>query len=193
MKFHYPAGATPLDPNELEGLIADYVSTQDELNEVEKNNILEASNWAMKSKKRDPLDPSFIYQLHKKMFDRVWRWAGKQRTSEKNIGVPWVQISSRLAHLIANVKHWIENEVYNFDEIGARFHHGIVLIHIFPNGNGRHARLITDVLMNVNGCELFSWGSGSLANEGELRTRYIEALRQADKQSFQPLIKFVRS
>ncbi len=196
-ELKYPPGATPLDPNELDGLIPDYISTQSELNKLEKANILEATTWAQGRSHKNILDVSFVYSLHKKMFANVWRWAGTQRRSDKNIGVNWAQISTRLVQLLDDVKYWIKDgNVYSWDEIGARFHYRLVAIHVFPNGNGRHARLLTDILMQSNGQEPFTWGlkpDDSLDVEGTLRNEYIASLQAADGKDYSRLIKFARS
>ena len=193
----YPPGATPLDPNEIEGLIPDFVSTHGELNTLENENILEATTWAFGRKNRDVLEVSFVYALHKRMLGRVWQWAGTPRRSDKNIGVAWSQIPTRLAQLLADTKYWLENKTYPWDELGARFHHRLVSIHVFPNGNGLHARLITDILLTSHGQEIFTWGRRAspttLDVEGTLRKDYIAALEEADAKQFQRLIRFVRS
>jgi fido (protein-threonine AMPylation protein) len=79
------------------------------------------------------------------------------------------------------------------DEIGARFHHRLVFIHPFPNGNGRHSRLMTDVLMKDLGARRFTWGQGSLVSPSDLRKKYITALKSADNGNIKPLLDFVRS
>ena len=197
MKLKYPLGAIPLDPNDIEGLIPDYISTQDELNIVEKENIIQATTWAYKKKYKNILYMSFIHHLHKMMFGEVWQWAGTQRHSDKNIGVTWSQIPIQLNQLLNDVNHWIEKRTYSHDEIGTRFHHRLVEIHIYPNGNGRHARLMTDILLQSLGKEPFSWGlkesSDTLDVEGTLRKKYISALKEGDSKKFQRLIQFVRS
>ena len=197
IKIEYLPGTTPLDPNELNGLIPDYITTQGELNILEKANILEAQLWALGRKHQDVLSVSFVHSLHKKMFNQVWRWAGVARKSDKNIGVPWDQVSSQLDQLLKNTQHWIKVEVYSWDEIGARFHHQLVSVHVFPNGNGRHARLITEILLEKYGQELFTWGlinsASSIDAEGRLREEYLASLREADSNQFSRLINFVRS
>jgi Fic-DOC domain mobile mystery protein B len=195
--FDYPPGATPLDPNEVEGLIPDYITTQGELNALERENILEASNWAHSRQHSDVLNATFALDLHKRMFNRVWKWAGTPRKSNKNIGVPTEQISTALAQLLGDAKYWIENNTYGWDDIGTRFHHRLVSIHIFVNGNGRHARIMTDILLNSGGQEAFSWGmktfEGALEVEGALRQEYISALKRADQGEYDGLLRFVRS
>jgi Fic-DOC domain mobile mystery protein B len=195
---NYPPGATPLDPDEMNGLIPDYISTQAELNLLEHENILEAQSWAYKKRPKEVLAETFIRDLHLKMFKNVWRWAGKYRRSDKNIGVEWQKIPEELQKLCHDSIYWIENRTYSFDEIGARFHHRLVLIYAFPNGNGRHARFMTDLLLESHGQKAFSWGGTSvesldLITFGEARASYLAALREADQKKFEKLLKFVRS
>lgn len=198
LKIECAPGATPLDPSELEGLIPDYITTQGELNELERANILDATQWALERKHSDSLNATFAMDLHKRMLGRVWKWAGTQRTTNKNIGVSKELIAEHLARLFGDAHYWIENRTFEPDELGARFHHRLVWIHVFVNGNGRHARLFTDILLRSNEQEPFSWGmrapqSGALEVEGALRETYISALKKADQEDFTELIKFVRT
>jgi Fic-DOC domain mobile mystery protein B len=197
LEIKYPPGATPLDLNETNGLIPDYITTQGELNILERENILEATNWALSRNHEDILTITFAYNLHKKMFNRVWKWAGQQRLSNKNIGVMKEQIPPQLGLLFGDTNYWIENKTYAWDEIGARFHYRLVSVHAFANGNGRHARLMTDILLECNEQNPFSWGQKSfptpLEAEGTTRTEYITALKSADNNDFARILKFVRS
>ncbi len=185
-------GNTPLDDEEREGLIPTYITLRSELNEAEQANILEAQEWAYR-RKDDVLDQKFLNTLHQKMLGNVWKWAGQFRRSGKNIGVEAYQIVIELQNLIDNCKYWIEHETYDPDEIAMRFHHKLVFIHPYPNGNGRHARLATDLLLRSMGQKPFSWGRKGLTNAGETRAQYIAALRAADRHDFEGLARFVRS
>jgi len=96
--------------------------------------------------------------------------------------------------LCDDVRYWIANETFEADEIAARFHHRLVQIHLFPNGNGRHARLMADILLEqFLGRPPFTWGSANLANTGDDRKRYIESLAAADKGDYTLLMEVVRS
>jgi len=194
MDFNYPEGATPLDPNEIEGLLLTHITTRSELDRWEQDNINEALAWLEQQKPKDILNESFMKQLHKRMFGNVWKWAGKFRRSDKNIGVPWHQVPIRLKQLCDDVEYWTDNKTYPEDEIAARFHHRLVSIHLFPNGNGRHARLMADILLeNVLGQSSFTWGTKDLAVEGTDRQKYIESLVAADREDYKLLMEFVRS
>lgn len=197
VELHYPSGATPLDPEELEGLIPDYITTRGELNELEHQNIQDAILWIQKRRTIEVSDASFLHELHKQMFGQVWKWAGRARKSGKNIGVDWTQISTQTAHLLGDLKFWIEKQTFPPDEIAARFHHRLVQIHIFPNGNGRHSRLVTDLLLEQWGEAPFSWGARAdqtpIEAESARREEYIGALRAADKNDYTTLLTFVRS
>ena len=184
--------STPLTPEEYEQLIPSYISLRSELNAAEQANILQATQWAFK-KKRNVLDEYFLKTLHKYMFNEVWSWAGKFRQSARNIGVEAYRIPEELRQLIGDCQYWIEHQTYHFDEISARFHHRLVLIHPFPNGNGRHARLATDLLLASFGHNQFTWGSNSLVNPTNTRSIYVTALQAADKHDIQPLLNFVRA
>lgn len=184
--------STPLEQEELEQLIPSYITTRDELNSAEQSNIADAESWAFK-RKRDALKTTFLTDLHKRMFNQVWKWAGTFRTTDRNIGVAPEQIYQRLLALSDNTAYWIDEEIYHFDEIAARFHHELVSIHPFPNGNGRHGRLATDLLLHAHGHERFTWGRGNLIDAGETRKAYVDALRAADQQDFDSLFRFVRS
>lgn len=189
---HAP-GATPLDPDEVRGLIPRHIRTQAELNQWEQANVLAGSAWAMLSRERDVLSERFVRELHRRLFGETWRWAGTFRTTGKNIGVDAAQVAVQLRELLENTRYWIGHNTFPLDEIAARFHHRLVVIHPFPNGNGRHARLMTDILLRRNGAALFSWGGANLEAVGDARDRYLAALRAADAGDYTRLLAFVRS
>jgi Fic-DOC domain mobile mystery protein B len=184
--------ATPLTEAEKRDLKPAYITTRAELNAAEQENIALGQDWASR-RHRDILTESFVHSLHLQMFNDVWRWAGRFRTSERNIGIDHWEIPVALRVLLDDTKTWIEHKAYPPDEIAVRFHHRLTHIHPFPNGNGRHARLIADLLIMQLGGERFSWGKGSLREPGELRKRYIAALRAADNYDIEPSLKFARS
>ncbi len=185
-------GQTPLTEEELEQLIPAFITLRRELNEAEQANIFEAENWALK-RVRNVLSVKFLDKLHQRMFGRVWRWAGKHRQSNKSIGIDAYLIPTELRQLFDDCRYWIEYKTYGQDEIAARFHHRLVSIHPYPNGNGRHARLATDLLLVGLGRPRFTWGRVSLVDAGETRSAYINALRAADNHDIGPLLEFVRT
>lgn len=190
----HPDAATPLDPDEAAGLIPAHIRTQAELNEWEQTNILEGQRWALSRRTRAaPLTEAFVRQLHKRMFGKTWQWAGTFRSSDKNIGVDWRQVGVQLKDLLEDTRYRLDHGTYPLDEIAARFHHRLVSIHPFPNGNGRHARLMADVLLVRRGAEPFSWGRGDLVHARAARDRYLAALRAADRGEIGLLLEFVRS
>ncbi|MCP4319454.1 MAG: mobile mystery protein B [Hyphomicrobiales bacterium] len=194
--FQEPNDATPLAPEEREGLLQSWITYRADLNEAEQENIVKGANWARRSRRRTVigiLNDEFVRELHKKMFGDVWNWAGSYRQTERNIGIEAYRIPNELGALLGDVKYWVDQETYRPDEIAVRFHHRIVKIHPFPNGNGRHARLLADMLIELLGGEPFTWGGGSLADVGELRKNYIAALQAADGFNIGPLLEFARS
>lgn len=194
MNFEYADGATPLDADEAQGLFLSHITSRGELDRWEQENISEAEAWVFRRKPKDILTIGFLKRMHKRMFGTVWRWAGERRTSGKNIGVDVWQIDTGLQNLCADCATWIEYGTYPPDEIAARFHHRLTTIHPFPNGNGRHARLMTDILLvHLLGQPRFSWGSGNLVNAGDCRQQYINALRAADRFDYSQLLTFARS
>jgi Fic-DOC domain mobile mystery protein B len=195
MQFHYPPGATPLDPDEAVGLVPTHITTQEDLNAWEQINIAQGERWAERQKRRALLDEGFVRDLHRQMFDKTWDWAGTFRKSNKNIGVDWTQVSVRLRDLLGNTQYQIESQVFDADEIAVRFHHQLVWIHAFPNGNGRHARLMADLLVLRLGRARLTWGDGERSDApiSSVRGRYLAALRAADQGQFGDLIGFARS
>ena len=198
MEGRLPGGATPIDPDEADGLIPEHVSTRGELDELEEANIQEGLTWAVQRavlgrKRADVLSESFLYELHKRMFGAVWTWAGKVRLTDKNIGVAKHIVRPEVRKLVEDARYWREENVYSHEELAVRFHHRLVSIHPFPNGNGRHARLMADLIAQQSGLEPFSWGRTSLTKTSDLQSAYIDALRSADKGDFGPLMAFAQS
>jgi Fic-DOC domain mobile mystery protein B len=183
---------TPLEAEEREALIPTYITTRAELNEAEQAGIVDADRWAF-SRKRDVLDSRFLSTLHKRMFGQVWRWAGSYRRTQRNLGVEAYRIPIEIQALIDDVKYWMEHQTYASDEIAIRFHHRLVAIHPFPNGNGRHGRLAADLLAVQLGRPRFEWGGGNLVEPAELRAAYIAAQRAGDHHDIEPLLAFARS
>lgn len=190
-------GQTPLSDEEREGLIPPAIATRADLNLLEEANILEAREWAFGSMRVEILADSFVRELHRRMFGNVWRWAGAYRTSMKNLGVYPEQIAVKVAELCADARLWARDGKPSWDETGAWLHHRLMSIHPFSNGNGRHARLFTDLFLARHGAGPGSWGANQAASNQEttrnLRNRYISSLREADKGNYQPLTLFIRS
>jgi Fic-DOC domain mobile mystery protein B len=193
--FTNSEGNTPISPDEIDALIPNLASRL-ELNEWERENIIRAERWCFSARvlnKFNPVSETDLRDLHRRMFGATWKWAGTYRTTEKTIGVPVVHIINDIAALLGDAGYWIKERVFHPDEIGIRFHHRLVLIHPFPNGNGRHARLIADMLAVQLGCSRFEWGRADLQALGGVRDRYISALKSADAGDIKPLLKFARS
>ncbi len=184
--------STPLTPQEREALIPSYITQRRELNEAEQIGIANADRWAF-ARRREVLNEAFLRRLHRRMFQGVWKWAGQFRTTARNIGVDAWQIAPHLRQLIDDARYWVDHQTFHPDEIAVRFHHRLVFIHPFPNGNGRLSRLAADLLVVRLGQERFTWGSGNLVAVADLRKRYVDALRAADNQVIEPLIDFARS
>ena len=184
--------ATPLAPEEREGLIPTHVAYRHELNELEQQNILEADAWAL-GRRRDVLDEGFLKRLHQRMFGRVWRWAGEYRATERNIGVHPLQIPIDMRQVLGDAKYWVAHNSYQPDELAVRLHHRLVWVHPFPNGNGRWSRLVADILIIGLGGERFTWGRTNLQPVGQIRKGYIDALRAADDHDITALLAFARS
>lgn len=184
---------TPLEEDEREQLIPTYITTRAELNEAEQVNITQADRWLKRARNLDVLDDAVLRELHKRMFGEVWKWAGKYRKTPRNIGIDAYRIPTEVRALIDDARYWIAHETYPPDEIAIRFSHRLVWIHPFPNGNGRHSRIVADLLVMILGQPRFSWGSANLVDAGATRKAYIAALRAADAEEITPLLEFARS
>lgn len=193
MKLRYPPGATPLSADDLDGLIPGHITTQGELDAWEQQNILEARTRLARRRPKELLTDDAIRRIHRFMFGQTWQWAGHYRHSDTNIGVGWEHIPERVRILCDDARYQRDHRVYSAVEFGARFHHRLVAIHPFPNGNGRHARLVTDLLMESMGEPPFSWGSAGLNAAGAARDAYLRALRAADTGEYELLFRFVQS
>jgi len=190
-----PEANTPLSPEEQADLIPS-LATREDLNEWERDNILRGSQWALSERQISRLDPTkepYIRELHTRMFDQTWKWAGTYRKTDKNLGVPVDEIRERLAQLLGTAAYRLGHKSYDVDECAVRFHYELVVVHPFPNGNGRHARLIADVVAVKCGRPQFSWGGKELTAPGEARNEYLSALRKADQGDLAQLLKFARA
>jgi Fic-DOC domain mobile mystery protein B len=190
--FHADTDATPLTPTERDELIPTHVTLRSELNELEQQNIAEADGWAF-SRKRNVLNEGFLRGLHRRMFNRVWRWAGNYRTTDRNFGVAPYLIQPELLQTIQDAQYWVDHQSYEADELAVRYHHRLVTVHPFPNGNGRWSRMAADLLIVQPGKPRFTWGSANLKADGDVRQVYIDALHAADDHDLAALIAFARS
>lgn len=196
LNLHYQVGQTPLNKDEISDLKIKSITTQSELDELEQLNIEKAIEWTINTRLKTEriLTEKFVKDLHKKMYGDVWKWAGEFRKSDKNIGVQWAQIRVELKNTLDDAIYWIENNTYSSEEIAIRFKHRLVSIHCFPNGNGRHSRLMADIIMElVFKDKIFTWHQSNMVKADEVRKKYIVALRNADNREIQQLIDFAKS
>ena len=196
LELDYIDGQTPLDEDEKEGLLIKAIATRGELDEFEQQNIEQAVQWTLRRsfKQEEIFTEPFLKDVHKKMYSEVWAWAGEFRKTNKNIGVDKWQIPIELKTLLDDTIFWIANKVYEPDELTIRFKHRLVSIHCFSNGNGRHSRLLADIIIEkIFKQPVFSWGAGDLVHVGDVRKKYLDGIKAADKGDYKLLITFARS
>lgn len=196
LDLDYIDGQTPLDEDEKEGLLIKTIATRGELDEFEQQNIEQAVLWSLnRSFKADAVfTEDFIRAVHKRMYNNVWAWAGEFRKTNKNIGVDKWQIPTELRYLLDDAKFWYANNTYGPDEISIRLKHRLVSIHCFSNGNGRHSRLMADIVIEkIFKLPVFTWGAGNLVKQGDARAIYLKAIREADAGKYDGLMQFARS
>jgi Fic-DOC domain mobile mystery protein B len=196
LDFIYQLNQTPLDEDEKQGLKINSITTQQELDEFEQLNIEKALEWVIDKKLTSEkiLTEKFVKDLHQKMYGDIWKWAGKFRKSEKNIGIKWQLIGIELKNLLGDTKYWIANQTFSPQEISIRFKHRLVAIHCFPNGNGRHSRVMADIIIeDIFKAEIFSWQKSNMVKADQTRKKYIAALKEADIGNINPLIKFAKN
>lgn len=196
LELEYILGQTPLDEEEMDGLLIPTIATRGELDEFEQKNIEQAIQWSLqrKFKQSQILTEDFVKEVHKMMYGDVWAWAGNFRTTNKNIGIDRLQIGPHLKYLLDDTTYWIHEKTYPPEEIAIRYKHRLVSIHCFPNGNGRHSRLMADmVIEQVFKLPVFTWGTANLGQQGDARANYIQAVKAADEGNIAPLLSFARS
>ena len=196
LELEYMDGQTPLDEDEKDGLLIPTIATRRELDEFEQQNIEQAVLWTLgRSYKPDTVfTEDFIRRVHRRMYADVWAWAGEFRRTNKNMGVDKWQIPTQLRCLLEDIRYWHENNTYPPDEIAVRFKHRLVSIHCFPNGNGRHSRLLADIIIEkIYKQPAFSWGAANLSSDGDVRAAYLKAVKAADQGDYLVLLAFARS
>lgn len=196
LAIDYEDGQTPLDEEEKVGLLIPTIATRGELDEFEQQNIEQAIQWTLgRSFKASAIfTESFIRTVHKRMYADVWAWAGEFRKTDKNIGIDKWRIATELKYLLDDIRYWHENNTYPPDEIAVRFKHRLVSIHCFPNGNGRHSRLMADIIIEkIYKRPVFTWGAAKLSSVGDARAAYLKAVKAADQGNYSLLLTFARS
>lgn len=192
----YKDGQTPLDEDEKEGLLIPTIATRGELDEFEQQNIEQAIQWTLGRSFRPEtvFTEAFVRMIHARMFGNVWAWAGEFRKTNKNIGIDKWQIPTELRCLLDDVRYWHENKTYPPDEMTLRFKHRMVSIHCFANGNGRHSRLLADIIIEkIYKQPIFTWGAANASTDSDVRTAYLGAVQAADKGDYNLLLAFARS
>lgn len=190
-----PNGATPGD--DTSELILTRLTTRAERNTAETYAISLAYDkyiFEARRKKRGTrwLTNDLLCAIHHDMFGSIWKWAGKYRTDNLNIGMDWHMIPEQVRLLCDDFQYWnAPTSTMPVLEVAARLQNRLTKVHLFRNGNGRHARLITDIFLYSRQHPLPEWPQTQLMSEGnQVREHYVAAMRDADQGDFSSLAKF---
>jgi Fic-DOC domain mobile mystery protein B len=189
-----PEGATPLD--DISGLLRRDITTRGQLDEAETLNILGAVDWIERGRLRDVFTVDFYERLHSRMYDDVWEWAGDLRSvtgARPNIGVPPEMVPIELGRVAMEFNwEWQNSDQTNLLPFIAKYHHALVWVHPFNNGNGRWSRLACDVVMKrLAKKPLITWATDTLNVDSGERSQYINALKMADDFDLAPLVEYL--
>jgi len=193
MHFEDPDADMPLEADEIKALIPGHITSRAQLNNWQQENILAAKLWGFKGLTKIVITPAFIVKLHEKMFYKTWTWAGKLRQQDNQRGEPWADIAQALTKLSEDSNCWLEEKAYELEELLARLHYRLVAIQAFFDGNGRHGRLLTDLLYYKLARKQFDWGKTLNEKPLVIRQRYHEALQAAEQGNLSPLLELMCS
>lgn len=186
-------GETPIDVSHLK---VKGVQTRSQLDSVEAANILKVvSKYFGRRRPTERMAPftlQWVKRLHREMFGDVWKWAGRNRTSEINIGVKWHLIDEKLQQLLDDLACWGQSEVGVLEQ-AAMLHHRAVQIHPFYNGNGRWARMLANILLHSRGYSSTGWPNELIGTTSIIRDRYIAAIKAADDGNYDLLTDLHRT
>lgn len=182
---------------DISDLLLRHLTTRESRNTVELETIGRAyDKYVFRGRKKNAgnkwLTEEYIRQVHRDMFGGIWNWAGKYRQVNLNIGITWSQIPEQITVLCDDFVFWNTTQsAMPILEVAARLQNRLTHIHPFKNGNGRHARLITDIFLRSQDHPLPKWPQIQLIEHGDaVRREYIAAMKQADMGNFDPLITF---
>lgn len=186
--------------DDTSGLILTHLTTRTERNAAEAHIIsLAYDKYIFEARRKKQgarwFTNEFICAVHRDMFGSIWDWAGKYRTDNLNIGVDWRLISEQIHLLCDDFLYWDSTtSTMTVLEVAARLQNRLTKIHPFRNGNGRHARLITDIFFYSRRHPLPEWPQTHLMSEGhQIRELYIAAMQKADQGDFSSLIRFLEN
>ena len=191
MAWNAIPGETPID---ISGLKISGINNRLELSVVEAENVRKAIVkyfGGSLSRRTAKFDLAWMLKLHYEMFGDVWKWAGKARTSDLNLGLPWHQVTTRIQDLCADLAYW-ETHWPDVLEQAVHLHHRSVQIHPFLNGNGRWARLLANIWLKLHKQPLTEWPEDAIGATSVIRDDYLAAIRAADTGNFAPLIELHR-
>jgi Fic-DOC domain mobile mystery protein B len=184
-------GETPIDISHLK--VAG-VGTRAELNELEAENIRKVVLKYLgrrPTRRIAPFSLPWLKRLHKQMFGDVWKWAGRLRREDLNIGIHWHLIDQSLQALVDDLAFW-DQTTMDVLEAAVRLHHRAVHIHPFPNGNGRWARMLANIWLRLHDCSVTEWPESDIGTTSPIRGEYLAALQAADGGDYEPLIAIHR-
>ena len=189
--------ATDVTAHDRSGLLlsSSPAPSDEDINQAELVGIVEATDWAKRAR-LNPKEVKFWQRLHEQMFGQVWDWAGVWRQHEPNIGVPPHNIQPKMKNLQDDLAFWLSDECDMIAlELISRFHHRLVYIHPFLNGNGRWGRLMTDVLaVRDLGLSPLTWAAGNddlRDPDSAVRKKYIATIKAADTGDIHPLMDYL--
>lgn len=154
--------------------------------------VTETEAWTS-AQKSSVFDERVLKALHKKMFGHIWHWAGEFRLSQDRRGADFFLIPGELGRLTLECANWAGERAYPPDTIAVQWFFGLVRIRPFLDGNARHARLATDLLLARLGRPPFTWGMVAGLTRGDAGEAYDSALMEAKDGNMGPLLKFARS
>jgi Fic-DOC domain mobile mystery protein B len=166
------------------------LSTRAQLNDVERLGINAARVWAMRGtvlQRGDLMTEAFTRELHRRMFGGIWRGAGRFRTTMREPGWEPVRIAGGVGMFLDDAEGWLRYSTYPVHEAAVRLHQRLVAIHPWANGNGRHARLMADIVVASHGERPLTWGS---RDPESAPRRYTEALGAAERGDVASLVEF---
>lgn len=193
--FARVSGETPIDPSKLKKSYK-WIKTRAELAEIEAMAVGGAHAKYLHGnpdKRKAPFTLKWMLKVNKEMFGKLWTWAGKPRQIElEGIGSRPYNIEVELDELLKDMAVWTDTDMLLLEQ-AVRLHHRAVLIHPFENGNGRWARLLSNIWLKQHNHHIVSWPDKDLVGcSSRIREEYIICLRKADAGDIDPLVDLHR-